>query len=224
MLFHMGKIMAVPWDFPVVSWHDDRVGGLDANWNCEAPTSELCLFKQMIQNVIAFFLPTSSLWQRNKGLWWETTWKHCRWLPGASESVPLMHSHPLPCKKAQWQLVPPGHQTAGMHEVPSLCLCVTLAVLISLMLLSHLFTFQRMKWFLLLGSSDSCPDSTISTSLPAWTSCSLAMCSFKGMYAGTKGRNKRKQLMMRPLNSDIYESPKTMVGGSGGSNQAHLWS
>lgn len=55
MLFHMGKIMAVPWDFPVVSWHDDRVGGLDANWNCEAPTSELCLFKQMIQNVIAFF-------------------------------------------------------------------------------------------------------------------------------------------------------------------------
>lgn len=147
MLFHMGKIMAVPWDFPVVSWYDDRVGGLDANWNCEAPTSELCLFKQMIQNVIAFFLPTSSLWQRNKGLWWETTWKHCRWLPGASESVPLMHSHPLPCKKAQWQLVPPGHQTAGMHEVPSLCLCVTLAVLISLMLLSHLFTFQGWSGF-----------------------------------------------------------------------------
>lgn len=86
--------------FPVVSWHDDKVGGLDANWNCEAPISELCIFKQMIQNVIAFFfLPTSSVWQSNKGLWQETSWNHSRWLPGASESMPLMHSHPLPCKK-----------------------------------------------------------------------------------------------------------------------------
>lgn len=88
--------------FPVVSWHDDKVGGLDANWNCEAPISELCIFKQMIQNVIAFFfLPTSSVWQSNKGLWQETSWNHSRWLPGASELMPVMHSHPLPCKEAQ---------------------------------------------------------------------------------------------------------------------------
>lgn len=207
--------------FPVVSWHDDKVGGLDANWNCEAPISELCIFKQMIQNVIAFFFscPPHLFGKATKGCGKrppETT--AGGYLEHLSQCLSCTVT-PCPAKSSgQGQLVPPGHQAAGMHEVSSLWLCVTLAVLVSLMLLSYLFTFQKMKCFLLLGSSDSCPDPAISISLPAWPSCSLAMCCFKGMCVGTEERNKRKQLMMRPLNSDLQESSKTMVGGSRGSS------
>lgn len=61
-------------------------------------------------------------------------------------------------------------------RAPSPWLCVTLVVLVPLMLLSHLFLFQKLKWFLLLGCFGSCPDSRISILLTAWPSCRPSAC------------------------------------------------
>lgn len=103
---------------PVVTWPDDRVRGLAAKLNCEAPGSELLCFQADDPKCYCLCLLTSSLWQRNRELWQGTSLNHHRWLPGTSESIPFIHSHPLPCKRAQWQLVPLALQTSETHKAP----------------------------------------------------------------------------------------------------------
>lgn len=103
---------------PVVTWPDDRVRGLGAKLNCEAPGSELLCFQADDPKCYCLCLLTSSLWQRNRELWQGTSLNHHRWLPGTSESIPFIQSHPLPCKRAQWQLVPLALQTSETHKAP----------------------------------------------------------------------------------------------------------